>query len=414
MKHINITNWQGNITDWTKFNYIYGGIGNNLADRVNLSIKGTNLRNYLRKSKNLLQLANTSGTRNGITYKVENGVITFSGTASANFNIALTISLSVTSGSYTHCQMQTFPSGLSSNVGISGSAIDGNNQSFNYSRTFSVASDTTSTSMYFVFSSGTNVNGLVCKPIVITGSTVPTTYEPYDSMVLVENVGTVDLGTQDWKYNSQYQVFYCWVDGKAKGRPNAYCAKYTTVDKPYEQLNNKELTGSTVSNGINIKDTDYTTAQAFRTAMNGVYLTYELETPKITIIRTVTISSDREPWETRPNYTYADRFVTGAHDIPAGADGYVNWYGFEYYTNASVETYPYVANNNGRQIIVNFSAKGTTTLEQFKEYVSKNPLIITWWEEGTSVSTLSMASPMQLDSNSEETLNKQINEESVE
>ena len=165
---------------------------------------------------------------------------------------------------------------------------------------------------------------------------------------------------------------------------------------------------------VGYRNLQYTTTQAFKTAMSGVYLTYELATPKVTIINTVTIDSDREPWETRPNYTYADRFVTGAHDMPAGANGYVNWYGFEYYTNASSETYPYVANNNGRQIIVNFSAKGTTTLEQFKEYVSKNPLIITWWEESTSASTLSMASHMQLDSNSEETLNKQINEESVE
>ena len=130
------------------------------------------------KSDNLLVLNDVAETTtNGITYKVENGVITFSGTASANFNITLAISLSITSGSYTHCQMQTFPSGLSSNVGISGSAIDGSNQSFNYSRTFSVTSDTTSTSMYFVFVSGTNVNGLVCKPMVIQGSTAPTTWK---------------------------------------------------------------------------------------------------------------------------------------------------------------------------------------------------------------------------------------------
>ena len=26
MKHIDIKNWQGKITDYTKFNYIYGGL----------------------------------------------------------------------------------------------------------------------------------------------------------------------------------------------------------------------------------------------------------------------------------------------------------------------------------------------------------------------------------------------------
>ena len=132
------------------------------------------------KSENLLNITNVaSTTTNGVTYKVENGVITFSGVASENFNIALTINLSLSSGSYTHCQMQTFPNGLSSNLGVSGSAIDGSNQSLNYSRTFSVASDTTSTTMYFVFVSGTNVNGLTLRPMVVRGTTAPTTYQPY-------------------------------------------------------------------------------------------------------------------------------------------------------------------------------------------------------------------------------------------
>ena len=76
------------------------------------------------------------------------------------------------------------------------------------------------------------------------------------------------------------------------------------------------------------------------------------------------------------------------------------------------DTFSYVCNNNGTQIVVNFSAKGTTTLEQFKEYLSNHPLIITYFPP--SANTLSMVRPMQLDSNSEETLDKQIEEESVE
>ena len=51
MKHINIQNWQGKITDHTKFNYIYGGLDEIIADRVNLRIPGTNSRNYIEQNQ---------------------------------------------------------------------------------------------------------------------------------------------------------------------------------------------------------------------------------------------------------------------------------------------------------------------------------------------------------------------------
>ena len=51
MKHINITNWKGKITDHTKFNYIYGGLDEIIADRVNLCIPGTNSRNYIEQNE---------------------------------------------------------------------------------------------------------------------------------------------------------------------------------------------------------------------------------------------------------------------------------------------------------------------------------------------------------------------------
>ena len=51
MKHINIPNWQGKITDYTKFNYIYGGLDDTLANRVNLRIPGTNSRNYIEQNQ---------------------------------------------------------------------------------------------------------------------------------------------------------------------------------------------------------------------------------------------------------------------------------------------------------------------------------------------------------------------------
>ena len=419
MKHINITNWQGNITDWTKFNYIYGGVGDNLADKVNLSIKGTNLRNYIKKSDNLLKLQNVAETTiRGITYSVSNGVITLNGTATANgilnpFLLADNVQMN---GTFT---LKWF-SGRANNENI-GVDVYFNNTSLNVWDSEALTrsyENVNLVNIVFYIAEGWSFDNLKLRPMLVKGSTVPTTYEPYDSMVMVENVGTVDLGSLEWVYRTTPHVMQnTQVTNMALPPNNGTIAnisctiyKTDTANNVYNNVQDKTISVS--NTGIlQVYDSAYTDATTFKSAMNGVYLTYELATPKITIIHTVTIDSDREPWETRPNYTYADRFVTGAHDMPAGANGYVNWYGFEYYTNASSETYPYVANNNGRQIIVNFSAKGTTTLAQFKEYVSKNPLIITWWEESTTANTLSMVSPMQL----EETVSdKQIEEESVE
>ena len=99
-----------------------------------------------------------------------------------------------------------------------------------------------------------------------------------------KKVGVVDLGSLNWEYNSQYQVFYTYIDGKKFGRTNILCALYNTVDKEYTQLNNMEIAGTPVINGVNVKNTDYTTAEDFRAAMNGVLLYYELATPVETTI----------------------------------------------------------------------------------------------------------------------------------
>ena len=73
-----------------------------------------------------------------------------------------------------------------------------------------------------------------------------------------------------------------------------------------------------------------------------------------------------EDWNDRPNYTYADRFVYGGSIERVANVGYSNYFIIK---SASNNDYPYLS-INGTQTVINFSEKGTTTLAQFKTWLS--------------------------------------------
>ena len=105
--------------------------------------------------------------------------------------------------------------------------------------------------------------------------------------------GVVDLGTLDWLYrdSGSYNVkpFLANLSGMALPSTSsiiilALCSKYTQVAP-----NKLNVSGAdkifgiakyfSATHSINIVDTDYTDATAFKSAMSGVYLIYQLETP---------------------------------------------------------------------------------------------------------------------------------------
>ena len=67
---------------------------------------------------------------------------------------------------------------------------------------------------------------------------------------------------------------------------NILCSKYVTVARSSNVFVDKTLTvdGSTTVSQIQVKDAAYTDATAFKQAMQGVILYYELETPIVTDI----------------------------------------------------------------------------------------------------------------------------------
>ena len=99
--------------------------------------------------------------------------------------------------------------------------------------------------------------------------------------------GVVDLGTQEWERNTSYvadtAIFIASIYDKKGGNANMVCEKYAlagtsrtalaTADKAIAPFNSVD------SKAIAIRDDSYSTATAFKTAMDGVYLVYELATP---------------------------------------------------------------------------------------------------------------------------------------
>ena len=123
-------------------------------------------------------------------------------------------------------------------------------------------------------------------------------YVDYENKKYVQCVDSVDLGTLDWKINTTSAVgnhFYGPVkhlNFKYLGAfgttvYNALCSKYITVVRSANVFVDKTLTldgGSITVSQIQVKDTAYTDVTAFKQAMQGVMLYYELETPIITDI----------------------------------------------------------------------------------------------------------------------------------
>ena len=74
-----------------------------------------------------------------------------------------------------------------------------------------------------------------------------------------------------------------------------------------------------------------------------------------------------EAWEDRPNYTSAARFVRSFNGL---RENYVCVCTHMVGVSASTPTYPNIWINSGVQMIVNFSAYGTTTVEDFKQWLA--------------------------------------------
>lgn len=114
----------------------------------------------------------------------------------------------------------------------------------------------------------------------------------FENKVAIQRVGSVDLGTLNFVYNSTYKIMVdtTGISGIKKIAndttiANIICSKYPTDSNT--NVSNKDANGIALGGGIinlRIKDLAYDDPESFKSAMSGIYLNYELETPIITPI----------------------------------------------------------------------------------------------------------------------------------
>lgn len=103
----------------------------------------------------------------------------------------------------------------------------------------------------------------------------------------IKRIGVVDLGTLTWNLQSTFNCFYrAFPEVKSDSGANMLCAKYKKGAINYGNFirDNDDIvtvgSASAFSGTIVVKDTDYSDAATFKTAMSGVLLYYELATPE--------------------------------------------------------------------------------------------------------------------------------------
>lgn len=110
-------------------------------------------------------------------------------------------------------------------------------------------------------------------------------YIDFNSKKFIKKVGRVDLGSLDWSVINDgimnSSIINNMITGLQTGLPNIMCANYTTDtdSNVFSKTTDKTITIQYTQKKIFIYDSAYTDATAFKTAMSGVYLYYELATP---------------------------------------------------------------------------------------------------------------------------------------
>jgi len=271
--------------------------------------------------KNLLNMTASSSVSNGVSFNVnKDGSISLSGTASANtyFYFGDTQLSDIKNGNYI---LSGCPSGGSySKYGIQ---INHNGAwLFDYGSGVSIQKTGALSSIGIRIASGTNVNGLVFKPMLRLASVSDATFEPYtkhtyplDSSLTLRGIpkldsnnqlyfdgdtyaadgtvtrkyGIVDLGTLNWTYHAPTSTLpYGYFDyilysmknfSNASEVANIFCGNYRAATSAQVAKNGYDKTIAVGGQTIFIADSGYTTAASFKSAMSGVYLVYELATP---------------------------------------------------------------------------------------------------------------------------------------
>lgn len=294
MKHINTTNWKGKITDYTKFNYIYGGLDDTLADRVNLCIPGTNLYNYVKKSENLINNSTDVFELGGVSYLPNHPYQDAKDTASPSVANARLRTKKLVNIDPTKTYTVSVPSpylviaqGYNNGVGVNVDGTDFNKALS--SVTFTGINQVAVIVKYSDNRDFDSVNDIENINIMFTEGT-STTYEPYGSMIMVENVGKTYINSS-WSFEAGTYRLYSKVDGmyiQPTRTIPVYMSGYECIDdgSSYNPDWNKVIYNANNESKawIYITNKAYSSVDEWLANEGNNPIIYPLETPKITVI----------------------------------------------------------------------------------------------------------------------------------
>lgn len=303
----------------------------------NLEYNGLNI-----VGSNLLNIADKEATtENGITYSIKNGVLYLNGTSSSNTLLHIgNISNIKLNDVFT---IKTFNSNVYFQYAFYNNdtwVITSNK--FIDNATLQVSYENANKIELLVFiSKDETFNNSISKPMIVKGSTAPTTFKPYknpiyildnlsefsiilrgvgsakDKIVItkntndeyytatkITNIGLVDLGTLSWTYveswNGKNLFFTRLTNAKFIRGTNLslITGGYThngdlpPVDETY-RYNNQYISG--IEHTLGIVDTYYTNLTDFVDHVAGIELQYELATPTTEVLSSTLTDSDVMP-----------------------------------------------------------------------------------------------------------------------
>lgn len=270
--------------------------------------------------------------------------------------------------------------------------------------------------LVFYVDSSVETNVLEIWNIQIEANDMITTYEPYQStntlvvldeplrgigdhrdLICLESPNILNQATQtgDVSPNTTYYlsqkgdtVYYIWyyntegnlitfldAQGKEASGVSGTKGTFTTHKECVKIVITK--TASPTANDVTEEELLTNQVIISKGDNEQQYYPYISEPSIIRYIGTLTLTGEEE-WKDNPNVETCDRYTLNISQIP---DQSIYSTGFcEYFTvsNTLVDTLYYLIYNNGQQIDINFSAKGTSTLSEFRNWLMENNVTCTY------------------------------------
>lgn len=300
------------------------------ADVTDVVVRGANLIEYF---------DGNSITSNGITYtKNADGSIKVKGTSTGTSSYLFFNRSEILKGEYyisllnakqSKIAIQFFDGSTFKEAPLGGSTTKG---TFDNSNGYNV-------SAYIRIGSNITVDEII-YPMLVKGSVEPTTYSPYhephripipeairnldgygwsagnvcnevdyEKKQYIQRVGSVDLGSLNWRYNTNQQShgrheslskLNIKVSDFTEATLKLLCPKFISSTSPIGPNNEDNAIAVYSDKSLYIRCDSYTSASDFKTAMQGVPLYYELAEPIVTDISDL-LDDEFESIDTEPH-----------------------------------------------------------------------------------------------------------------